>query len=744
MSHQKTNRRLLLVALLLVSCLGLIFNYVNPLFEPPDEYQHYQYIRHLITDQELPIQAPDGEISQSHQPPLYYWVSVWLVSGVNDPGLEPTRNPFWAYDEPGVVSQTNKLQFLNEATNQFPYTGGALVIHLARLGSLIFILIGVIAVWAIGQNLWPTQPYKIALLLALSGLNPMLLYLAGAINNDSLLFMWGTVMLLLCLHALEKSFPWHLTVLIGLVSGLALITKLNGLMLLVPWSVALLWQSWQKHSWGLLLSRGFIILSLSALVAGWWFIRNDKIYGDPLALEIVLTVWGERTAENQTFSLLWADAKYSWTNLWGRFGYGQVPLPEPLYGVFGIICLISLAAGLIYLGRNIRRIIKVEANAAVWIVFLSTFSVYVAALSYYIWRNPTGANGRYTFPALAALAALLTAGLFKVAPLQKRPSLSIPITATLVGIAVYSAAVYLPWVYAPPPLLTVEQASQQIDQPADIVWNNEIRLLGTAVSPTEVTANQPIHITACWEALAPIDTNYTLFVTVLDYQSRPLGQEDTYPGLGTRPTSAWQPGTRFCDRYTLQVDDNIALPTVATVDIGFYDLASGERLAPTANSSPINPPLHLQQLKIVPISLQAIAKPETFVAGFEQGITLIAYDWSEVKTAVNQTVTVQVTWYSSGPLGENYTIFAHLLDANGNLLVQDDGPPRDGAYPTTYWGQNEQIVTEHTFVIPENAPDGPTQLTLGFYRLEDGSRLNRLDSTANETFVTLTGPVIAP
>lgn len=742
MSNQKLNRLLLLVALLLVCSLGLTLNYVNPLFEPPDELQHYQYIHHLVNNHTLPIQEPDGEISQSHQPPLYYWAAALLVYGIADPGLEPKRNPFWAYDEANVISQSNKLQFLNEPANQFPYANGALVVHLARVSSLVFILVGVTAVWGIGQHLWPAHPYKIALLLALTGLNPMLLYLAGAINNDSLLFMWGSIMLLLCLLALENSFPWPLTILIGLVAGLAMLTKLNGLMLLVPWSVALLWQSWQKQSWKLLLSRGIAILIISALVSGWWFIRNYRIYGDPLALEIVLTVWGQRSPDDLTPIILWADVKYSWTNLWGRFGYGQIPLPEPIYWVFGLISLVSLAVGLLYLARNSRRIIK-ETRSAIWLVFLSTFFVYVAALGYYILRNPTGANGRYIFPALAALGALVTASWFKLAPLQKWPFLSVPITLMLGGIAVYSAAVYLPWVYAPPPLFSTEQVNQKIEQPADIVWDDKIRLLGTAVTPT-AAANQPAHITACWEALAPINTNYTLFVTLLDYQGRPLGQEDMYPGLGTRPTTFWQPGTRFCDQYTIHLYNDLTLPTVATIDLGFYDLETGARLSPTVNAVPINPPLHLQPFKIVPSSVEPVPQPNTFVARFEHDVTLVDYNWLTMETAANRTVTLQLTWHSNGPLPHNYTIFAHLLDANNNLLVQDDGPPRDGAYPTMFWGVDEQIVTEYTFTIPETAPNGLTRLAVGFYRVEDGSRLNRLDGAAGETSVTFPGPEILP
>jgi len=240
-----------------------------------------------------------------------------------------------------------------------------------------------------------------------------------------------------------------------------------------------------------------------------------------------------------------------------------------------------------------------------------------------------------------------------------------------------------------------------------------------------------------------MDSNYTLIVALLDYQFNSLGQIDTYPGLGTRPTTSWQPGTRFCDAYTIPVDDNILLPTVATLDLEFYDLSSGERLtAVTTNNTPT--PTGLRQVKIVPDQPVSSVTPETTLAQFEQGVSLVDYRWSVAETAVNQTVTVQLTWHSSGPLPYSFTIFAHLLDTNDNLLVQADALPRDGAYPTNFWGANEQIVTEHTFTIPATAPVGSTQLSIGFYRLEDGSRLNRTDGSALLNSATLPGPAITP
>jgi hypothetical protein len=65
-------RYVLVGALFLTLVLALASSIINPIFEPPDELQHYQYVRYLIDEKRLPVQTLDSEASQSHQPPLYF------------------------------------------------------------------------------------------------------------------------------------------------------------------------------------------------------------------------------------------------------------------------------------------------------------------------------------------------------------------------------------------------------------------------------------------------------------------------------------------------------------------------------------------------------------------------------------------------------------------------------------------------------------------------------------------------
>jgi hypothetical protein len=93
-------------------------------------------------------------------------------------------------------------------------------------------------------------------------------------------------------------------------------------------------------------------------------------------------------------------------------------------------------------------------------------------------------------------------------------------------------------------------------------------------------------------------------------------------------------------------------------------------------------------------------------------------------------------------LDKSYTIFAHLLNADGQMITQDDGLPQDGNYPTTFWGANEIIVDEREFTIPEGTVPGPTQLLLGLYQLEGNRRRPREAGAELPDAAIIGGPIV--
>jgi hypothetical protein len=101
-------------------------------------------------------------------------------------------------------------------------------------------------------------------------------------------------------------------------------------------------------------------------------------------------------------------------------------------------------------------------------------------------------------------------------------------------------------------------------------------------------------------------------------------------------------------------------------------------------------------------------------------------------TAPNTALRLTLYWHVLAPLEISYTVFTHLLDANGQLWAQKDNPPVRGSYPTTDWRVGETIVDKYSIIIPPNAPAGRYELEVGLYDATTGQRLPLLDKTGQQ------------
>ncbi|HEV8636588.1 MAG TPA: glycosyltransferase family 39 protein [Chloroflexota bacterium] len=96
---------------------------------------------------------------------------------------------------------------------------------------------------------------------------------------------------------------------------------------------------------------------------------------------------------------------------------------------------------------------------------------------------------------------------------------------------------------------------------------------------------------------------------------------------------------------------------------------------------------------------------------------------------------VELSWRVVRPLGENYTVFAHLIDAHGQRVGQHDGEPELGLSPTGGWEMGQTVVDRFAVPAPPQADAGPYHLQVGLYR---GDR--RLPVVPGQDVVVL-GPI---
>jgi hypothetical protein len=108
-------------------------------------------------------------------------------------------------------------------------------------------------------------------------------------------------------------------------------------------------------------------------------------------------------------------------------------------------------------------------------------------------------------------------------------------------------------------------------------FDDKIALLGVELPDGPIASGGQLPLTLTWQGLAEIDEDYTVFVQVLDDADRIVGQVDSWPVQGTRPTSSWPPGGVIDDPYVVQLSPDMQ-PGNYRVIVGLYLLATGQRL----------------------------------------------------------------------------------------------------------------------------------------------------------------------
>jgi 4-amino-4-deoxy-L-arabinose transferase-like glycosyltransferase len=150
-------------------------------------------------------------------------------------------------------------------------------------------------------------------------------------------------------------------------------------------------------------------------------------------------------------------------------------------------------------------------------------------------------------------------------------------------------------------------------------------------------------------------------------------------------------------------------------------------------------PLHYQQPYFlafhVPPNVQAsIAPSHPMNMNWGDKVKLLGYDLEERTYQPGATINLALYFQALKEMDADYTLFAHLLspnspEAGSPLWAQLDGEPCQRSYPTSIWNPGEIVRDQLAIAIPEDAPPGDYQLKIGFYLLEDMTRLPATSAT---------------
>jgi 4-amino-4-deoxy-L-arabinose transferase-like glycosyltransferase len=134
-----------------------------------------------------------------------------------------------------------------------------------------------------------------------------------------------------------------------------------------------------------------------------------------------------------------------------------------------------------------------------------------------------------------------------------------------------------------------------------------------------------------------------------------------------------------------------------------------------------------------PVRLMAYASPlaeegdgpaHRIEAGFGEFITFLGFSLHGEEARSGQILRIKLFWKADDSVEKDYKIFLHLLDAEGQIVAQQDSRPVGGSRPTTDWVEGETIADNHGVFIPWGVAPGQYQLVLGMYEPNTGQRLS--------------------
>lgn len=686
--------------------LACLYNWATPLFENSDEFFHFPLIVHLADNGlSLPLQSKDSLQDwrqQGNQPPLYHLLSAILISPFDTSDYAQVRrlNP---HAQLGIAGESNLNAVLHPLDRSKEFKGGtAWALRVVRLFSTLLGAVVVICTYWVTVYAFPDLPRWVGVLAAgLVAFNPMAVFVASSVNNDNLsnALITAVLALLFGLYRREELPPIRILLLVGVLLGLSLLSKLSTgpFMLLV--GVFWLALAIKHRALRYMIQWGLAALVVALLISGWWYYRNYDLYGDPSGLNVFLDIAGRR-AVPLTAEQLWSERDSFIQSFWGLYGGVNVPMASWVYTVFNLLAAVSGIGAALYVVKR-RKLDFLQASLPIWAI--------IALISLIRWTALTWATqGRLWFIALAALGALSAVGFYEIGRRLKRPQVAFAPPAFALIIALAAPVVWIRPAYAAPKFIPMAAFE---DTTALTVYHDpehpdqRIALL-SAEFPAEVEGGQPaeIELTFCTET--PQARNWSVFVHLVNEFDIILAQADFTPGRGALPTAEMEGGNCWRDVYPIKIEAGIApQDTPLSVLVGLYDHRDNTRMIMENPADGTRYLVRETQLKVG----DALRK-----FAFGDVVRLNGYQLSSSVLKAGETLTIIFDWEVVDHISTDYTVFVQVLDARTAFKVAaSDQMP---SLPTSQWRIGDKITDTHRLQVADDAPAGVYAVLVGFYR----------------------------
>ncbi len=688
-----------------------------PLLESSDEAAHFLYVHNLLETRELPLIESRSQIAdqtdlvrrwslESHQPPLYYAIGALLISPTQRDDIETYLRPNPLIFLRGIV-QDNANKWLHPVESS---GDTATAVWVLRFYSLALSTATLVIIYRAARLLfeWPVAVMAMALVASM----PTYINIGSSVNNDNLVvFLYSAgvyVTLLMWRDGLQRRYIIWLSLILSAIA----LTKITGLSLFAVVGFAGLLGLLRPHWTRLEVSRAAVILADVPLgLAGWWYLRNWNLYGDPIASAATQALWGREFAKPLESAGGWSEITRIWRSFWAMVGHLHQPVfaPDSVYLYVTLLTVVGVV-GLIW--AAVRGELFTDRRRYPLLILFVVIVLQVGAVLFGT-RSIDISYGRLLFPALIAFIPLLVYGWWT---LLRR--LSSALILPLAAFAVIFPLQNIPRAY---PHLDIVDALPSEATPVDISAG-DLTILGYESETQTILPSEELDF-SLWLS-GSNEGNPALFVTVLDpITQEALATSAVYPGGAA--TDSLSDSEIYHAPLSLTLPQTVEplSPRRLQLQLGWQTPLDTEYLPLTRDGAPLEA-LVLDSAVLLDPRYQAPTLQTTVNVeyGSPAAIALEGYTLSSTEVSAGESITLTLRWRTKQALpNDDWVLTAQLLDPSGELAAQDDGDLP--GYPAAVWQSDAATVDERVFEIPSDALAGDYRVMVGWYRLSDLVRL---------------------
>jgi 4-amino-4-deoxy-L-arabinose transferase-like glycosyltransferase len=693
--------------------------------EGVDEVAHLDYVLFLKEQQRLPVQDPVyGRIDaiMGHHPPLFYALGASVIAPIDTSNREEVlwHNPHFVWSEGGRHGWNVVLP---DPNSHFPWSGTILALYILRFLNVLFGGVSLFLIYLSARLLFPSQPLAPFGTSALIGLNPAFIYICSIVHHDALLVMLSSAGLYWSIRYAARPVTLSALWSIGILIGGSIVTKVSGIVLVPTVMFVLLLRKKFRQEWKNRFAQILLIATISVLVCGWWFVRNQLIYGDLLGANVYTQIFhGNMRQTPFTWGLFEQEfLAQLYRTSWGAFGFMHILMPVWIQNVMWSITGIAIGGWLIVLMRWLFQ--RFTISIRIIVGWLAAIFFFIAIFGFYVRVAATtlgAGHGRYLFPAGVTIGAILFGGLSAYIPRRYQQWSSLGIVFAMTLYAVIAPSFYVWPKYSIPesvPEAELEQATR-----INAVFEGGVTLVAAKSSSAIAIPGQSVDITTYWIAdhQKSTETKPDIYVQMSLVNDKPelFATAAFWPEISTTP-DVW--GDRIvANTQTFYFAAN-QTPGSLLVQVEVTAGKEGKRLPPINSLSAQIPLLELVTLgEIVEVSASMLPERQRQEV-FAETLKLVAAHIPE-SISVGNVLPVILYWQAIAQIEQDYTVFVHIRNQDGKIVAQLDRPPGGGTSPTSSWQPGQLLQDTYPVLLPDALPPGEYQVHMGLYTWPDMSR----------------------